>query len=295
MRFRRKSDKSALMLMVNTVLFGAGAGLVTLAWIKATRIDGRNFAEIVDAAQRLDEPLLLMTLALLLGGVFHSFTILYPALLESRAERQKALEDVVDFRDKAYRDPLTGLYNRRYFDPIHEAYFEEFAKTGTRYALLVLDIDHFKQINDTYGHAAGDEVLKSLGARLSGLIRENDVAARIGGEEFAIIFSQVNERLMIRLSERIRNAVADLQIGFEGHVIIPTVSIGATINSDYHFADKMFSTADEFLYMAKKNGRNRVFTKADMVLESAKLTDHEIESIPTKQQASNQEEVRLRA
>ena len=209
-KLRRDNDRSALMLMVNTVLFGAGAGMVALAWMRAIR-EKNTGAELVSSVLGLQEPLLLITVAILLGGVFHSFTILYPTLLQNREEKQKALNKVDDFRDQAYRDALTDLHNRRYFDEIFNAYYKEFAKAGLPFGLLVMDVDHCKRINDTYGHEAGDMVLKEIALCAQRLTRENDIIARIGGEEFALIAAYINDKQLASVGERFRKAISELE------------------------------------------------------------------------------------
>lgn len=251
--------------MVNTVLFGAGAGLVALAWMQSIR-EKDTAAEILNSALSLQEPLLLITVAILLGGVFHSFTILYPALLESREEKQRALSEVDDFKDQAYRDPLTELHNRRYFDEIFDAYFTEFGQVSTPFGLLVLDVDHFKRINDNYGHAAGDEVLKKIASSARRLTRENDVIARIGGEEFAVLIAYVNERQLMTVADRFRKTIEALEVDCSPEIIRPTISMGAVLSTHFDSTDKMMRAADECLYKAKNSGRNRVISRLKMAV-----------------------------
>lgn len=245
--------------MTNTILFGTGAGLVILAWIKAIR--GRGSSEgLLEAVFTLQEPLLLITMAILFGGVFHSFTILYPMLIEAREVQEKTLSEMDDYRDQAYRDPLTNLHNRRYFDEIAGVYFNEFRKMRQSFGLLVIDVDHFKQINDNHGHAAGDEVLKDLAHCLGNMVRDHDIVSRIGGEEFAVVITRVNAQILEDFSDRMRRAVANLSIAYEGKYIQPTISIGAVLSSDFNTVDEMIQKADNLLYRAKENGRNRVVT-----------------------------------
>lgn len=245
------------MLMVNTILFGAGAGMVALAWMRAIH-EQNTGAELIASVLTLQEPLLLITVAILLGGVFHSFTILYPTLLQNREEKQKALNKVDDFRDQAYRDSLTGLNNRRYFDEIFDAYFTEFANAKLAFGLLTLDVDHFKRINDTHGHEVGDMVLKSIADCARNLTRENDVIARIGGEEFAIIVSFVTEQQLSGVAERFRSAIAKLEISCETGTINPTISVGAVLSKGHDSTASIMRSADKCLYQAKDNGRNQV-------------------------------------
>ncbi len=245
------------MLMTNTVLFGVGAGLVATSWI--------NFANhhsptrrTLEALLSIEQPMLLMTVALMLGGLFHSFTILYPALIKREVEQLQALSNADSFRDQAHRDGLTGVHNRRFFDQTIRAYVNEFKSKRASFGLLLLDLDHFKKINDNFGHEVGDLVLKEVCVRMKALIREHDVFARIGGEEFAVIATFAgNEQLPI-IAERYRTQIEALQIPVGDTIINPTVSIGAAVNKGVDNPDELFNVADARLYEAKRAGRNRV-------------------------------------
>ena len=200
----------------------------------------------------------MVTVAILLGGAFHSFTVLYPTLLKDRAKQQKTLKQINNFKDQAYRDPLTGLHNRRYFDATLDAYFVEFNKLNLSFGLLTFDVDHFKRVNDTYGHAVGDMVLKKIAWEAESLAREHDVVARVGGEEFAVIVPHINESQLQGVAERYRQSVASLMIQVEGELLRPTVSVGAVTNMKCMNTEEMFEMADQSLYQAKEAGRNCV-------------------------------------
>ena len=217
-------------------------------------------SSLLTAMFNLDEPLLLVTVAILLGGVFHSITILYPAMLESRAKRQHSITQINNYKDQAYRDPLTGLHNRRYFDATLEAYFMEFNRQGLTFGLLTFDVDHFKKVNDTYGHSVGDSVLIEIAKCVQSLAREHDVIARIGGEEFAVIITNVNEHQLLSIADRFREKIANLSIDVEGDVINPTISVGAVTSPKFENTDLLFEVADQCLYRAKEAGRNCVIT-----------------------------------
>jgi diguanylate cyclase (GGDEF)-like protein len=131
------------------------------------------------------------------------------------------------------------------------------------FAVLMMDIDHFKQVNDTYGHPAGDYVLKVVAAALSSNVREEDTVARIGGEEFVVSSPYTNRLAAIVLAERLRKAVEALDIQYEGNRIPVTISIGIALQpNDGDGLDTLLAAADERLYMAKQTGRNR-FCAAD--------------------------------
>lgn len=161
-------------------------------------------------------------------------------------------------------DSLIGIYNRRYLDRRLE---EEFAR-ARRYALplsvLLLDIDHFKHINDTYGHQVGDRVLNALGPLLLRAIRESDIVARYGGEELLIIAPHTLASLAVILAERVRQDVATQELALTNNLgkrqtIRITISIGiAGLDQEVTDSQRLVHNADEALYRAKQEGRNRI-------------------------------------
>lgn len=155
-------------------------------------------------------------------------------------------------------DGLTGLYNRRYwqerFDEMHKLCMRR-EKPSTA---LMLDIDHFKRINDTYGHQAGDKVIKMLAALIKRCVRETDLAGRYGGEEFAIILNDSSVEDAKIVAERIRQLAQRLVVEHEGESISFTVSLGlAQFSPDFKGAMAWLECADQALYEAKENGRNQ--------------------------------------
>lgn len=166
-------------------------------------------------------------------------------------------------RDLAHHDPLTGVSNRRYF---FERANQEFARTkrrSTPLSIAELDIDYFKQINDQNGHAVGDEVLKSLCNASQRLLRETDIFARIGGEEFAVLLPDTNLDGAACLAERLRRAIADNKLTLNGGEFKCTVSIGvAMLKSTDTCIEDCLLRADSAMYKAKQNGRNRVEIEA---------------------------------
>jgi|YelNatPaOPRAMG01_1025707.scaffolds.fasta_scaffold120178_2 diguanylate cyclase (GGDEF)-like protein len=162
--------------------------------------------------------------------------------------------------DQATRDPLTKIFNRRYFA---DRFIEEFSyalRHSRIYSLAIFDIDHFKKVNDTYGHQAGDYVLRQVADLVSQLIRKEDLFARYGGEEFVILLRDTDEEKAFVLGMRIRRAVEKHEFKYQDIIIPITISIGlATLrDGNYKTPEEMFRAADEFLYKAKNNGRNRV-------------------------------------
>ena len=155
-------------------------------------------------------------------------------------------------------DGLTGLYNRRYwqerFDEMHKLCVRR-EKPSTA---LMLDIDHFKRINDTYGHQAGDKVIKMLAALIKRCVRETDLAGRYGGEEFAIILNDSSVEDAKIVAERIRQLAKRLVVEHEGESISFTVSLGlAQFSPDFKGAMAWLECADQALYEAKEDGRNQ--------------------------------------
>lgn len=189
--------------------------------------------------------------------VFIGFII--PMLKRHRHEKAQISDRADTFEKQATTDPLTGLYNRRYFEQALDAFLTEFNDKNAPLGLLIFDLDHFKQVNDTHGHDAGDMVLQEVALRLRAITRDNDVVARIGGEEFAVITPFANREQLLGVAERYRTAISALKIDIGKVILRPTISIGVATNSEgvLHAAD-MFKQADAKLYEAKRNGRNRV-------------------------------------
>lgn len=157
-------------------------------------------------------------------------------------------------------DYLTGLCTRRYFMQLAEAEWSRAMRFENDLAVLVLDVDHFKNINDTHGHQCGDAVLKALGALLQKTVRNIDIVGRMGGEEFAIVLPQTGLEKALEAAERIRLLLLDPPIAVEpGHSITCTASIGvATPRPDDSDIARLLHRADLGLYEAKRSGRNRV-------------------------------------
>lgn len=159
-------------------------------------------------------------------------------------------------------DGLTGLYNRRYWQERFDEVFKLSKRRGKPSTAMMLDIDHFKRINDTYGHQAGDKVIKMLAALIKRCIRETDLAGRYGGEEFAIILTDSALDNAKVVAERIRQFAQRLEVEHEGKTIRFTISLGlAEFDSNIKGAMGWLELADQALYEAKQNGRNqhRVF------------------------------------
>ncbi|WP_448588477.1 GGDEF domain-containing protein [Thermocrinis sp.] len=164
-----------------------------------------------------------------------------------------------ELQELAYNDPLTGLPNRRFFFEHANLIFEEAKRYEKKLSLLVMDIDHFKKINDTYGHDVGDLVLKTFAGLLKGLTRKFDICARMGGEEFAVLLPNTGLDGARTLAERIRNKLASTPIEHGEAIILVTTSIGVSeFRKGMESIDELIKEADMALYKAKEGGRNRV-------------------------------------
>ncbi|HOX46816.1 MAG TPA: GGDEF domain-containing protein [Myxococcota bacterium] len=161
--------------------------------------------------------------------------------------------------EQATRDGLTGVLNKRTFLEKFAAEFAYAIRHNEATSLILFDIDHFKKVNDTYGHQAGDMVLKHLAEVVEHSLREEDVLARYGGEEFAIILRNQNEQRAFVAAERVRRAVEKGEFVWEGQRIPVTISLGIATLVEARFQDPadMLREADEFLYESKRGGRNR--------------------------------------
>lgn len=160
------------------------------------------------------------------------------------------------YNGSEYYDHLTGVYNRKAYDRLFDLAIKEAAKQNAGIGLLVLDIDYFKKVNDTYGHNAGDEVLKEFARRITSSLRKNDVLARLGGEEFTVLTTCYQK--VFEIGERIRLAVGQAPFIYEGTLIAVTCSFGCSVYPlDGHTQVDLFNKADQALYQAKANGRNQ--------------------------------------
>jgi diguanylate cyclase (GGDEF)-like protein len=162
-------------------------------------------------------------------------------------------------REQAHTDELTNLANRRAFLGVGTAALDQARRYQRPLSLLMLDIDHFKKINDTYGHAAGDAALRAMASTLRKAARASDTPGRLGGEEFAVLLPETNAAEALVLAERIRHDVKALEVTHDGTTIRFTASIGiAEQTAKTEDIDALLHEADEALYEAKEGGRDRV-------------------------------------
>lgn len=185
----------------------------------------------------------LQTLENLLGNLFYP---LRNALLYQQAVKS------------AYTDPLTGLYNRSTLSAIFDRESVLAKRKNSTFSVLMLDIDHFKKVNDTYGHAVGDEVLKIFSSCLTHTLRGSDAIFRTGGEEFVVILSETDRHVAAGLAERLRRVIEQTNIKTGTDDLHITTSIGVAEFDQDADTEVLLKRADEALYLAKKTGRNQV-------------------------------------
>ncbi|MEL6735151.1 MAG: GGDEF domain-containing protein [Pseudomonadota bacterium] len=216
--------------------------------------DGSSVEPLLFGVPQSELALILMSATLLFGLLFT-----LPSLRRSQTVQQELTDRAAKLEVAVVTDPLTGLYNRRYFEDAFDEYLKEFSKINAPLALLTLDLDHFKSVNDTYGHDAGDVVLKQLALRLQKLTREHDIVARTGGEEFCIVAPFPQSEQIRPFAERVCRMVAEMRIDIGAVVLRPTVSIGVASTLDgVSTKRELIKLSDERLYQAKETGRNKV-------------------------------------
>ena len=187
-------------------------------------------------------------------------------LLVRLAKRMRSNNDAVQtnialrrqFEQAALSDALTGFRNRRWLDQTLPRLIQRHLHGAEPLCIAIMDIDHFKRVNDTFGHPTGDAVLVRVGRLVRGNLRPTDFAARIGGEEFALIFPQTSLPGAIRAAERLREAIASAPFEYDGHPLPQvTVSLGLAALEQTANSQQLLARADEALYRAKRSGRNR--------------------------------------
>lgn len=251
----RRQEMAALVALVREAVMTVGAEVSTL---QSTVGQSAGRFEAITA---LDDP------AQIKARLIAEVTALKNVTAERRQvwemtsrtfnERVAVLErQLVTSRNEAAIDPLTGIANRRTFDRTSQEWIRS---ARSRFVLALLDVDDFKGINDTHGHAAGDQVLVTLAQALLASVRPDDLVARLGGDEFAILASE----LTLRQAEgRFTKTIASLATAAQGLAWTPTVSCGLAEFSAGDSYKSLFERADEALYAAKRGGKHRVATKA---------------------------------
>jgi len=178
-------------------------------------------------------------------------------ILDSIGQMQQALKIL---KEEAQTDALTHLFNSRYFHRALSREIERTSRTGQPTTLILLDLDHFKKVNDTYGHLAGDKVLQSVAEILQTSLRKLDIPCRYGGEEFAILLPSTPLLVAVQAAERVRQQIESARIRWDGIDILITASLGlGTYSVDSKVTAPAFlEQVDKCLYESKRRGRNRI-------------------------------------
>lgn len=180
----------------------------------------------------------------------------YSALQQEMTERQQAQAQLEIL---ASTDPLTRLYNRRKFEELLNHELERSRRYPSEFALILFDVDHFKRVNDEYGHDVGDGVLKFLAEIVRSQLRKSDIVARWGGEEFLVLVPEADADTAVAIAEKLRCAVESGQFPRQLHI---TISLGVSLARRNDSANSLVKRADQALYRAKQTGRNRVILEA---------------------------------
>ncbi|WP_432537222.1 histidine kinase N-terminal 7TM domain-containing diguanylate cyclase [Kineococcus arenarius] len=204
-----------------------------------------------------------------LGRVVVARDVTEQVRTRQRLEDQLALVERLraQLAEDSVRDPLTGLHNRRFLDTALATELERAARQGSSLGVLAVDVDRFKAVNDTHGHAAGDEVLVAIAGTLGSGMRRGDVAVRCGGEEFVVLLPGADARAVHRRAEELRTACAALRVPVGGGALVrPTVSVGTAVHpADGADAASLLAAADRALYAAKAAGRDQVVAADGLV------------------------------
>jgi diguanylate cyclase (GGDEF)-like protein len=222
-----------------------------IALLKFYRPQGVNFH--IEYLQWSVLALVLMAFSVI-GGYISS---LRRNLSISKSEQAKSIEII---REMAIRDGLTDLYNRRYVLELLDHEKNRSSRGGGIFCLAILDIDHFKNVNDTYGHQVGDAVLQAVATTMKTTMRNTEYCARYGGEEFLIVLTQTGINGALIGAERVRTNIEKIPFPDIGSDFKITVSIGLSEYKMREDVDDIIARADEALYRAKNGGRNRVET-----------------------------------
>ncbi|WP_076540612.1 sensor domain-containing diguanylate cyclase [Shewanella sp. UCD-KL21] len=223
----------------------------------------KNYRPITGRADYMYQNITLLPLASLTGEITHISIIVYDVTdIAINKLQLKSVNEQLETLSQT--DSLTQLYNRRHWQVCFEKEYERFARYGEKASMIMIDIDHFKAINDKYGHPAGDKVIQSLANILKQSLRETDFAGRYGGEEFAVVLTYTTAAESKYFTERLRKKVEASQVVYNNQIIKMTISIGVNdLSSATTSSESWLSGADKALYQSKENGRNQttVFEK----------------------------------
>jgi diguanylate cyclase (GGDEF)-like protein len=210
-----------------------------------------------------------------------STTGLASCLALSELRRRRAENKVHVLQAESTTDPLTGVGNRRWLDIEINQRIAQLKRQNAPFSTLLVDIDHFKAINDGLGHDAGDAILVSVAKELRSTLRDMDVICRVGGEEFVIVLPGTNADAAALAGQRLRSAIEKASFLFNDKLVPVTVSIGVTAARATDSQEKMLKRADEALFAAKRSGRNRCFIMSNSSTHCSDVLDEEVSNITT--------------
>ncbi|MEQ1601620.1 MAG: GGDEF domain-containing protein [Methylophilaceae bacterium] len=238
-----------------------------VATINAAVIAAKSWLDLDESA--LVEVIEIINFSLQAAQELFEINIYHPSELDgimSEAKELLAMHNLVKIREleeKSQRDALTGAHNRGYFDTALEREFELSSKQGLPLTLAIIDLDHFKNINDTYGHPVGDDILIAAVRAISAQIRQDDIFARYGGEEFVVILPGTSLLSSAKLLVRLKDSISAISLDLgDGRIVSVTASFGVVANMDgnmrFEHKDDLIRAADQALYAAKRGGRNQI-------------------------------------
>jgi diguanylate cyclase (GGDEF)-like protein len=190
-----------------------------------------------------------------LGEEFREKTRILQHARMNLLERRRLRVGLNEYKQKSRRDGLTGLFNRTTFDELLQQNMSISERTGAKLSLILIDVDDFKKVNDTYGHVAGDRVLSGIGRILQSILRREDAICRYGGEEFAVLIQYATPKQVVQAAEKIRSHVESHSFDKPPRL---TVSVGCGTYQPEEPAASFINRVDLALYEAKRNGKNRV-------------------------------------
>lgn len=217
-----------------------------------------NYRPITGTAEFMYQNTTFIPLMSATGEVTHLCLIIYDVTDEAvhKLELEGANDELAIL---SQTDGLTGLYNRIHWESCLQAEYKRWTRTHTSASLIMLDIDFFKKVNDSYGHMAGDEVIRHISALIKHHVRETDTAGRYGGEEFTILLPDTDLKNAYILAERLRKAVASAIVKYNDIELNYTISLGiAEVSETFSSYEVWIECADSALYKAKESGRNKV-------------------------------------
>ncbi|MCL1141186.1 sensor domain-containing diguanylate cyclase [Shewanella gaetbuli] len=219
----------------------------------------KNYRPITGRADYMYQNITLLPLASLTGQITHISIIVYD-VTDVAVNKMQLKSMNQQLEEVSQTDGLTQLHNRRHWQECMDREFERNQRYQDQATLVMIDIDHFKTINDKFGHPAGDKVIQHIAHLIKQSLRETDCAGRYGGEEFAIVLPKTTSADALFFTERLRKKIEQSEIIFENRIIKVTVSLGISeIGSSTENSSVWLSSADKALYQAKKNGRNQSY------------------------------------